>query len=178
LYGITGLNDAFVIDTPTKQRLCRQDARSAELLKPFLEGKDLKRWRVESRGLWLIYIPKNKIDIDDYPAIREWLLPVPTGAGKARDQTGVVRVAAGAGGLPAHFLPRKSVTRISTKSRIFRSSLPAHYNNKSYLGRQTSRPCSRLNSACVVHPCSMSPPVRGGFHQMRVQYVETAPIPD
>ena len=45
------------------------------MLKPFLEGKDLKRWLAEPRGLWLIYIPKNRIDIDDYPAIRDWLLP-------------------------------------------------------------------------------------------------------
>lgn len=76
LYGIkTGLNDAFVIDTPTKLDICRRDPRSAELLRPFLEGKDLKRWRAEPRGLWIIYIPKNRIRIDDYPAIREWLLP-------------------------------------------------------------------------------------------------------
>lgn len=76
LYGIkTGLNAAFVIDNATKERLCTQDSRSADLLKPFLEGKDLKRWRAEPRGLWLIYIPKNRVDIDDYPAIRDWLLP-------------------------------------------------------------------------------------------------------
>ena len=76
LYGIkTGLNKAFVIDDETKRRLCREDARSAELLKPFLEGKDINRWRVEPRGRWIIYIPKNRVDIDDYPAIRDWLLP-------------------------------------------------------------------------------------------------------
>ncbi len=77
LYGIkTGLNAAFVIDTPTKERLCIADPRSAELLKPFLQGKDLKRWRAEPRGSWLIYIPKNRIDIHKYPAIRDWLLPL------------------------------------------------------------------------------------------------------
>ncbi len=76
LYGIkTGLNAAFVIDTPTKERLCAEDPKSADLLKPFLEGKDLKRWRAEPRGLWLIYIPKNRIDIDDYPAIRDLMWP-------------------------------------------------------------------------------------------------------
>jgi hypothetical protein len=64
-----------VIDSATKENLCAQDPKSADLLKPFLEGKDLKRWRAEPRGLWLIYIPKNRINIDDYPAIREWLLP-------------------------------------------------------------------------------------------------------
>jgi hypothetical protein len=76
LYGIkTGLNEAFVVDTPTKEALCARDPKSFDLLKPFLEGKDLKRWRAEPRGLWIIYIPKNKIDIEDYPAIRDWLLP-------------------------------------------------------------------------------------------------------
>ena len=76
LYGIkTGLNEAFVIDTPTKEKLCREDPRSAELLKPFLEGKDLKRWRIDSRGLWIIYVPRNRIKIDNYPAVRSWLLP-------------------------------------------------------------------------------------------------------
>ena len=76
LYGIkTGLNDAFVINTPTKDMLCAKSQNSAKLLKPLFEGKDLKRWRAEPRGRWLIYIPKNRIDIDDYPAIRDWLLP-------------------------------------------------------------------------------------------------------
>ena len=71
----TGYNAAFVIDAATKERICNADPHSAKLLKQYLEGKDLKRWRAESRGLWLIYIPKGRIEIDDYPAIRDWLLP-------------------------------------------------------------------------------------------------------
>ena len=48
LYGIkTGLNEAFVVDTPTCERLIAEDRRSKEILKPFLEGKDLKPWRYE-----------------------------------------------------------------------------------------------------------------------------------
>ena len=76
LYGIkTGLNDAFVIDTPTRDRLVKADPKSAELLKPFLRGENVKRWRVEPEGLWLINTPKGKVDIDAYPAVRDWLLP-------------------------------------------------------------------------------------------------------
>jgi hypothetical protein len=52
-----------------------KDASSAALLKPFLVGEDLKRWRIESDEKWLIYTPKNRIDIDEYPAIREHLRP-------------------------------------------------------------------------------------------------------
>jgi hypothetical protein len=76
LYGIkTGLNDAFIIDTPTRDRLVKQDKKSAELLKPFLKGENIKRWRVEPEGLFLINTPKGKVDIEQYPAIRDWLLP-------------------------------------------------------------------------------------------------------
>ena len=76
LYGIkTGLNEAFVIDTPTRDRLVKQDKKSVELLKPFLKGEDIKRWRAEPEGLFLINTPRGKVDIDHYPAIRDWLLP-------------------------------------------------------------------------------------------------------
>ena len=60
LYGIkTGLNEAFVIDTQTRDRLIARDPKSADLLKPFLRGEDVKRWRVEPEGLWLINTPKG-----------------------------------------------------------------------------------------------------------------------
>ena len=56
---LTGLNEAFVIDGETKKRLISQDPSSAALLKPFLEGKDLKKWHSQPRDLWLILMPKG-----------------------------------------------------------------------------------------------------------------------
>ena len=77
LYGIkTGLNEAFIIDTPTRDRLVAQDLKSADLLVPFLRGENIKRWCVESEGLFLINTPKGKVDINVYPAVRDWLLPM------------------------------------------------------------------------------------------------------
>jgi hypothetical protein len=76
MYGIkTGLNDAFVVDRSTRDGLIDQDARSAEVLKPFLVGENLKRWSIDPSDDWLIYTPKNRIDIEEYPAIRDHLLP-------------------------------------------------------------------------------------------------------
>lgn len=44
-YGIkTGYNEAFVIDKTTKDRLITEDSKSTEIIRPFLEGKDLKKW--------------------------------------------------------------------------------------------------------------------------------------
>jgi hypothetical protein len=74
LYGIkTGLNEAFVVDRATRDRLIAEDPNSSQLLKPFLEGKDLKKWRIEPQDLWLIYIPKRRVAIADFPAIERHL---------------------------------------------------------------------------------------------------------
>lgn len=72
---VTGLNEAFVVDRATRDALIAEDQKSAQLLKPFLEGKDLKKWRIEPQDLYLIYIPKGVLDIEDYPAIKAHLLP-------------------------------------------------------------------------------------------------------
>lgn len=60
LYGIkTGRNEAFIIDRSARDKLISEDAKSAEVLKPWLEGKDLKRWRAETRDLWIILFEKG-----------------------------------------------------------------------------------------------------------------------
>lgn len=57
-YGIkTGFNDAFVIDGPTKVRLIVEDQKSAEVIKPFLNGREMLRWHCDFSDQWLIYIP-------------------------------------------------------------------------------------------------------------------------
>ncbi len=73
-YGIkTGLNDAFVVDRATRDRLIAEHPSSAEILKPFLRGRDVKRWRVDSKDLWLIFTRRG-IDIKKFPAIQEYLM--------------------------------------------------------------------------------------------------------
>ena len=55
----TGLNEAFVIDHEIRDAILSAEPRSEEMIKPFWEGKDLKRWHVESRDLWLIWFPRG-----------------------------------------------------------------------------------------------------------------------
>jgi len=60
-YGIkTGLNDAFVVDSTTRDQLIAEDTESSKLLKPFLRGRDVKRWRAKHEGLWLILIESSE----------------------------------------------------------------------------------------------------------------------
>jgi type I restriction-modification system DNA methylase subunit len=73
LYGIkTGLNEAFVIDRATRDRLVYADIASEGLFKPFLEGKDIKRWQVESEDRWLIFTQRGT-DISKYPHVEAYL---------------------------------------------------------------------------------------------------------
>jgi len=59
-YGIkTGLNEAFVIDQAKRDELVAADSRSAELIKPWLRGRDIKRWTPEWAGLYLIAIQNS-----------------------------------------------------------------------------------------------------------------------
>jgi len=75
-YGIkTGLNEAFIIDTPTKERLCEEDPKSEEILKPILRGRDIKRYSYNWAGLWVIgAFPALHLNIDDYPALKKFFL--------------------------------------------------------------------------------------------------------
>ncbi|MDV7393366.1 type II restriction endonuclease, partial [Arthrospira platensis SPKY1] len=60
-YGIkTGLNEAFVINGETRTRLIAEDPKSAEIIKPFLRGRDVKRWRVEFADQHLIKIASSE----------------------------------------------------------------------------------------------------------------------
>ncbi len=86
-YGIkTGLNEAFVIDAETRDRLIAEDSKSAEVIKPFLAGRDIKRYAPLLPDKYLILIPKGwtkekggndrtawKILSDKYPAIAQHL---------------------------------------------------------------------------------------------------------
>lgn len=74
-YGIkTGYNEAFVIDKETKERLIAEDNKSKELIKPWLRGKDIKRWTFEYHDYYVIAFPfgfHNKLE--QYPAISKHL---------------------------------------------------------------------------------------------------------
>lgn len=78
-YGIkTGYNQAFIIDTATKEALVAADPKSAEILKPVLRGRNIQRYQVDWKGLWLVdthngYENISAVDIDKYPAIKNYL---------------------------------------------------------------------------------------------------------
>ena len=71
----TGYNNAFIVDSKTREALVSADPKSAEIIKPVLRGKDIQRFRSRWAGQWLITIfPARQLDIEDFPAIKRHLL--------------------------------------------------------------------------------------------------------
>ncbi len=70
----SGYADAFVIDHTTRDALVRQNRRAAEIIKPFLNGRDVRRYFIDDPDLYLIYTCHG-IDMSPYPAIVEHLKP-------------------------------------------------------------------------------------------------------
>jgi hypothetical protein len=68
----TGLNEVFVIDEKTRESLVQCDPRSAEVIKPFVQGTHLRPWYVENSNDYLIFTRRG-ISIDKYPAVLSYL---------------------------------------------------------------------------------------------------------
>ena len=78
---LTGYNDAFIINTEKRDEIlsnCQTEderTRTAELIRPILRGRDIKRYGYNWAGLYLIAtFPSRHYDIEQYPAVKEYLL--------------------------------------------------------------------------------------------------------
>ncbi|MBA3810820.1 MAG: Eco57I restriction-modification methylase domain-containing protein, partial [Caulobacteraceae bacterium] len=56
---LTGFNEAFLIDTPTRDRLVAADPASAEIIRPYLRGQDVRRWSAPDSGLRMILLKSS-----------------------------------------------------------------------------------------------------------------------
>ena len=82
---LTGYNEAFIISTEKRDEIlanCADDAertRTAELIRPILRGRDIKRYGYNWANLWLINTHNGikgkleRIHIEDYPAVKAHL---------------------------------------------------------------------------------------------------------
>ena len=81
-YGLkTGFNDAFIVSGAKRDEIlanCKTDEereKTAELIRPVLRGRDIKRYSYEYADLYLIAtFPAKHYDIEKYPAVKDYLL--------------------------------------------------------------------------------------------------------
>lgn len=191
-YGIkTGFNEAFVIDRATRDALIAADAKSNELIKPFLEGKDLKKWHAQPRDLWLIFTRRGT-DIEHYPAIKQHLEQFKTQLmPKPKDWQGDWE---GRKAGPYQWWeiqdtvayhkefdkPGIAWADISNTNKFCHLEGGYFLGNTGYIlpstdwflyGWLNSKPLQFVFSA-------ISPQIRGGFYRYIRQYIDELPIPD
>mgnify|MGYP006348066967 FL=1 len=78
---LTGCNEAFIISTEKRDEIlanCQsteEKQRTAELIRPILRGRDIKRYGYKWADLWLIAtFPSRHYNIEMFPSVKESLL--------------------------------------------------------------------------------------------------------
>jgi hypothetical protein len=184
-----------VIDKSTKEKLIQQNQHSAQVLKPFLEGKDLKKWHSQSRNLWLILMPKGWTHEkmgellgekeswewlqNHYSAIAKCLEPFEEAAQNRTDKGDFwweLRACAYYDGFEQ---PKIQYGHFSSNPLFHINTKSDYSNDKSYfISSDDSFLLGLLNSKLFWNLITgLCPFVRGGYYELRAQYIETLPIP-
>ncbi|MBV6439221.1 MAG: hypothetical protein EPGJADBJ_00860 [Saprospiraceae bacterium] len=78
---LTGLNQAFYINSETRDIIIKEDPNSKDIIKPLVRGKDVSAWHINFEDIWIINahngvrskgIPRINVE-RDYPAVFKWL---------------------------------------------------------------------------------------------------------
>ncbi|WP_078130218.1 Eco57I restriction-modification methylase domain-containing protein [Leptospira alexanderi] len=188
---LTGLNEAFVIDEETKNRLIKEDPKSKEIIKPFLEGKDIKRYAKLTNRKWLILFSKGftnqkkaenkgyKIE-SEYPAIFNYLKQFQKKA-EARSDQGDYWWELRACDYYIEFEKEKIIfPDISTRGNFTIDFNKSYLVNTSYIiPVKDNYLVALLNSKISTWVYSKSTStIRGGYLRWIYQYVEQIPIPN
>jgi type I restriction-modification system DNA methylase subunit len=192
---LTGLNEAFVIDRATKNKLIQQAPNSAKLLKPFLEGKDLKKWHAAPRDLWLILMPKGWTQEkmgellgeskswqwlqNHYSAIAQHLEPFEKAAQKRSDKGDFwweLRACAYYGEFEK---PKIFYAHFQSEPLFSLDKHCSYTNNKCYITTNFDNLLLGLLNSNVIWFIfkNLTTMVRGGFYEATTQNIEKLPIP-
>ncbi len=190
---LTGLDKAFIIDKPTRDRLIAEDPKSMEVIKPFLMGRYIKRYQLPVSDKYLIFMPKGwthkKIDSSsdalswlkkNYPAIANHLLPFANAATKRdRSNQGEYWWELRSCEYYDEFeIPKILWPEISGSARFAFDESGAYTNHKVYLiPGATHYLLGLLNSSLLrLYIHSVSTDLQGDSFNFSVAFVRRAPI--
>lgn len=179
----TGLNEAFIINEETRQELVESDPRSADIIKPYLRGRDIKRWRVDPAGLYMIYIAWD-FQPEQHPAVFDHLRQFEDKLA-ARPEVKEGRfpwfaMSRYAAEYVTEFEKPKIISARFMVSPLFGFDGGNHYTNDAcYLFPGDHYVLAFLNSSAgwffLTHVATM---MQNRYYQIHVQYLEQIPIPN
>ena len=199
----TGYNQAFIIDGATKEALVTADSKSAEIIKPVLRGRDIRRYRANSPGLWLIYVPwhfplqsdssingasgkAEQLFEEQFPGVYKHLLAHKTRlSARNKAETGIRYEWYALQRWAAHYYQEFSKEKLfwmdmSPEGRFAYLETETYCNNKGFLmtGESLKYLCGVLNSSPTTWYMRNSARTTGmGLIQWEKFVVETIPIP-
>ena len=200
-YGIkTGFNDAFIINTEKRNEIldncCSDEERTktAELIRPILRGRDIKRYGYDWANLWLINTHngikgvKPRIDINDYPAVKAHLDQYWDKISKRADKGDTPYNLRNCAYWDDFFKPKIVWARLMRISKSEIDSFPRFSKADAgyfvvdslcfFTGKGIDKLCTFLNSSLATYYYLKNIAIldNGGM-QMRQQYIEEIPCP-
>ena len=174
--------------------MIREDRKSAELIKPFLRGRDVKRWTVHHRDLYLIVFPFGfNAKLTEYPAILRHLRQFEDKL-KLRGQCTSSRGNKEGGQhhwleldnnpKPEYldcFAETKVVMPAIERSQAFAVDSSGHYSNDKTnicVSNEPEMLCATLNSAPLWWALTQTAATKqNGYYEFKPLYIRQLPIP-
>ncbi|EMA67590.1 putative restriction/modification enzyme [Halorubrum aidingense JCM 13560] len=179
---VTGLNDAFVIDKETKEKLEAKDGDSSEIIKPFISGNEIRRFYHESPTEYLIYATWD-LDINNYPAVKahleKWRDELESRPECQQGRFDWFCLSRYAADYESDFGSSKVIYPEVSKNARFAIDTEGIYPNKTafIIPHQDYHLLSILNSTISeLYLHSISSRMRGGYYMNSEIYVENIPI--
>ncbi|MBN2322699.1 MAG: Eco57I restriction-modification methylase domain-containing protein [Spirochaetes bacterium] len=196
-YGIkTGFNEAFVIDQECRDRLITEDPNSAEIIKPWLRGRDIRKWKTEWAGLYLINIPSSankqwywsreeskqeaaRMFEKTFPAVYRHLVPWKEKLQKREDQGKFWWELRSCAYYKEFERPKIVYADIAQSPNFTWDESNAFLGNTAYIIPTNEIWLTGLFNSTVFwwYFQNISSIIRGGFVRFFAQYMETIPIP-
>ena len=197
---LTGYNDAFIISTEKRDEIlanCQTEEErqlTAELIRPILRGRDIKRYGYDWANLWLINTHngikgvKPRIDINDYPAVKAHLDQYWDKISKRADKGDTPYNLRNCAYLDDFFKPKIVWARLMRISKSEIDSFPRFSKADAgyfvvdslcfFTGKGIDKLCTFLNSSLATYYYLKNIAIldNGGM-QMRQQYIEEIPCP-
>jgi hypothetical protein len=176
---LTGFNEAFFIDSAKRAELIAEDPRSAEVIKPLVVGKDIRKWCAEPNDRWLIVTPVD-VPIKRYPAVLSHLKQWQAELDKRWDKGNHWWELRPCDYYDEFDNPKIIFPDIAKELRFAFSPRELYFTNSGYfipiedlylLGILNSRPIQDFY-------LELSAQIRGGYVRCFTQYMERIPIPD
>jgi hypothetical protein len=192
-YGIkTGLTEAFVIDEEIRNKLITEDPKSSGIIKPFLAGRDVKKYQPPVSDKYVITFPKGWTREmsggtgdaftwfkENYPAITKHMEPFAEKAKKRCDQ-GEYWWELRACDYYAEFEKSKIIfPDISLKGAFTLDEIGGIYSsNTTYIIGSSDKYLLGILNSALMNLCykELTAVYRGGYLRFFTQYVSKLPI--